>query len=255
MVKRALEGALLAALPIGALLAGCSNGDAAENAPLQTVGDHSTRDSSNPLRPVPSDAELQQQITGSANEPAATASPNSSASNSTARKGSPPSSPSTQSADDPYLPPQAYIPSDNAPSKQQSPSPVEPSPRPVSAPVEDNGETASLSPRKPVPLFPVNGDDQTPTSTPGDHSGEPIPEELEQPVTSAEKPSTVSAPSTSQVGPTPTTSSEPSTSSTPSAAKVAPDNRRGQHDQTEQSSISRLRSFLTPEEPTADNNS
>ena len=114
MVKKAFGALLLAALPLSVSLVGCSDSSAAEGANPENAGSQSEMETSAPLPPVPSDAELQQ-----------TTEPNSDSSlteTNDSLVSRPTTSSSTEIVEDPYLPPQAYIPPTSTSSSATTPT-------------------------------------------------------------------------------------------------------------------------------------
>ena len=101
MVKKAFGALLLAALPLSVSLVGCSDSNAAEGANPENAGSQSKMETSAPLPPVPSDAELQQSTESNSD---------SSLTETTGSLVPRPTTPSSSEiVEDPYLPPQAYI--------------------------------------------------------------------------------------------------------------------------------------------------
>ncbi|WP_297453083.1 hypothetical protein [uncultured Corynebacterium sp.] len=198
MVKKACGALLLTVLPLSAVLVGCSDSSAAEDSMPENAGTQSKMESSAPLPPVPSDAELQQSTDPdtdpSLTEPTGSTPPHSSI----------PSNP--RAAEDPYLPPQAYIPpsspssSSTAPSKTTTPSPT------TEAVDTASDRVSSPKPSKPIPLLPEDDSEDSKSGLPqegGNATAAPKPPSAEvqpQPGTAPLSPSEPSqkAPSSEQ---------------------------------------------------------
>lgn len=174
MVKKACGALLLTVLPLSAVLIGCSDSSAAEGSMPENAGTQSKMESSAPLPPVPSDAELQQSTDPDADpsltEPTGSTPPHSST----------PSNPGA--AEDPYLPPQAYIPpsspssSATAPSKTTAPSTT------TEAVDSSSDQVSSPKPSKPVPLLPEDNSEDSKGGLPqqgGSAAAEPKPPSAE----------------------------------------------------------------------------
>lgn len=166
MVKKAFGALLLAALPLSASLVGCSDSSAAKGANPENAGSQSKMETSAPLPPVPSDAELQQ-----------TTEPNSDSSL-TETNGSlvprPTTSSSTEIVEDPYLPPQAYIPPTSTSSSATTPTSTTSTPPTTTETTKPTSDDiSSPTPSKPVPLLPEDNSEKPNDSLPEGDGGAP----------------------------------------------------------------------------------
>ena len=171
MVKKAFGALLLAALPLSASLVGCSDSNAAKGANPENAGSQSEMETSAPLPPVPSDAELQQ-----------TTEPNSDSSlteTNDSLVSRPTTSSSTEIVEDPYLPPQAYIPPTSTSSSATTPTSTTSTPPTTTETTEPTSDDiSSPTPSKPVPLLPEDNSEKPNDSLPegdGDAAAEPKP--------------------------------------------------------------------------------
>ncbi|TXS82053.1 hypothetical protein CHU72_03755 [Corynebacterium sp. LK12] len=214
MVKKAFGALLLAALPLSASLVGCSDSSAAEGANPENAGSQSKMETSAPLPPVPSDAELQQ-----------TTEPNSDSSlteTNDSLVSRPTTSSSTEIVEDPYLPPQAYIPPTSTSSSATTPTSTTSTPPTTTETTEPTSDDiSSPTPSKPVPLLPEDNSEKPNDSLPegdGDAAAEPKPPSSQaqsqsgtQTTTPSETPQkTPSNEPTSPKGPTPPNNQAPS---------------------------------------------
>lgn len=171
MVKKAFGALLLAALPLSVSLVGCSDSSAAEGANPENAGSQSKMETSAPLPPVPSDAE-QQQSTESNSD--------SSLTETTGSLVPRPTTPSsTEIVEDPYLPPQAYIPPTSTNSSTTTPTSTTSTPPTTTETTEPTSDdVSSPTPSKPVPLLPEDNSEKPNDSLPegdGDAAAEPKP--------------------------------------------------------------------------------
>ncbi|MFR9481565.1 hypothetical protein ACLB3B_05980 [Corynebacterium amycolatum] len=171
MVKKAFGALLLAALPLSASLVGCSDSNAAKGANPENAGSQSEMETSAPLPPVPSDAELQQ-----------TTEPNSDSSlteTNDSLVSRPTTSSSTEIVEDPYLPPQAYIPPTSTSSSATTPTSTTSTPPTTTETTEPTSDdVSSPTPSKPVPLLPEDNSEKPNDSLPegdGGAAAEPKP--------------------------------------------------------------------------------
>ncbi|OHR34817.1 hypothetical protein HMPREF3042_01765 [Corynebacterium sp. HMSC074C05] len=171
MVKKAFGALLLAALPLSASLVGCSDSNAAKGANPENAGSQSEMETSAPLPPVPSDAELQQ-----------TTEPNSDSSlteTNDSLVSRPTTSSSTEIVEDPYLPPQAYIPPTSTSSSATTPTSTTSTPPTTTETTEPTSDDiSSPTPSKPVPLLPEDNSEKPNDSLPegdGGAAAEPKP--------------------------------------------------------------------------------
>ena len=171
MVKKAFGALLLAALPLSATLVGCSDSSAAKGANPENAGSQSKMETSAPLPPVPSDAELQQ-----------TTEPNSDSSLTETNDSlvpRPTTSSSTEIVEDPYLPPQAYIPPTSTSSSATTPTSTTSTPPTTTETTEPTSDDiSSPTPSKPVPLLPEDNSEKPNDSLPegdGGAAAEPKP--------------------------------------------------------------------------------
>ena len=171
MVKKAFGALLLAALPLSATLVGCSDSSAAKGANPENAGSQSEMETSAPLPPVPSDAELQQ-----------TTEPNSDSSLTETNDSlvpRPTTSSSTEIVEDPYLPPQAYIPPTSTSSSATTPTSTTSTPPTTTETTEPTSDDiSSPTPSKPVPLLPEDNSEKPNDSLPegdGGAAAEPKP--------------------------------------------------------------------------------
>ncbi|MFW9253152.1 hypothetical protein ACOI9A_03995 [Corynebacterium amycolatum] len=171
MVKKAFGALLLAALPLSATLVGCSDSSAAKGANPENAGSQSKMETSAPLPPVPSDAELQQ-----------TTEPNSDSSlteTNDSLVSRPTTSSSTEIVEDPYLPPQAYIPPTSTSSSATTPTSTTSTPPTTTETTEPTSDdVSSPTPSKPVPLLPEDNSEKPNDSLPegdGGAAAEPKP--------------------------------------------------------------------------------
>lgn len=171
MVKKAFGALLLAALPLSATLVGCSDSSAAKGANPENAGSQSKMETSAPLPPVPSDAELQQ-----------TTEPNSNSSLTETNDSlvpRPTTSSSTEIVEDPYLPPQAYIPPTSTSSSATTPTSTTSTPPTTTETTEPTSDDiSSPTPSKPVPLLPEDNSEKPNDSLPegdGGAAAEPKP--------------------------------------------------------------------------------
>lgn len=171
MVKKAFGALLLAALPLSATLVGCSDSSAAKGANPENAGSQSKMETSAPLPPVPSDAELQQ-----------TTEPNSDSSLTETNDSlvpRPTTSSSTEIVEDPYLPPQAYIPPTSTSSSATTPTSTTSTPPTTTETTEPTSDdVSSPTPSKPVPLIPEDNSEKPNDSLPegdGGAAAEPKP--------------------------------------------------------------------------------
>lgn len=178
MAKKALGALLLAALPLSAMLVSCSDSSAAEGENPEKVGSPSKMETSAPLPPVPSDAELQQS-TDSDSDSSLTESTG----NPSPRSTTPPS---TGTVEDPYLPPQAYIPPPSPSSNPATPTSTASMPSTTTATTEtteaESDRVSSPKPSKPVPLLPEDNAEKPKDGLPqggGSAAGEPKPPSAE----------------------------------------------------------------------------
>ena len=214
MVKKAFGALLLAALPLSASLVGCSDSNAAKGANPENAGSQSEMETSAPLPPVPSDAELQQ-----------TTEPNSDSSlteTNDSLVSRPTTSSSTEIVEDPYLPPQAYIPPTSTSSSATTPTSTTSTPPTTTETTEPTSDdVSSPTPSKPVPLLPEDNSEKPNDSLPegdGGAAAEPKPPSSQaqsqsgtQTTTPSEAPQkTPSNEPTSPKGPTPPNNQAPS---------------------------------------------
>ncbi|MCG7245572.1 hypothetical protein MHW99_06945 [Corynebacterium sp. ACRPX] len=214
MVKKAFGALLLAALPLSVSLVGCSDSSAAEGANPENAGSQSKMETSAPLPPVPSDAELQQSTESNSD---------SSLTETTGSLVPRPTTPSsTEIVEDPYLPPQAYIPPTSTNSSTTTPTSTTSTPPTTTETTEPTSDdVSSPTPRKPVPLLPEDNSEKPNDSLPegdGDAAAEPKPPSSQaqsqsgtQTTTPSETPQkTPSNEPTSPKGPTPPNNQAPS---------------------------------------------
>ena len=171
MVKKAFGALLLAALPLSVSLVGCSDSNAAEGANPENAGSQSKMETSAPLPPVPSDAELQQSTESNSD---------SSLTETTGSLVPRPTTPSsTEIVEDPYLPPQAYIPPTSASSSTTTPTSTTSTPPTSTETTEPTSDdVSSPTPSKPVPLLPEDNSEKPNDSLPegdGGAAAEPKP--------------------------------------------------------------------------------
>lgn len=171
MVKKAFGALLLAALPLSVSLVGCSDSSAAEGANPENAGSQSKMETSAPLPPVPSDAELQQSTESNSD---------SSLTETTGSLVPRPTTPSsTEIVEDPYLPPQAYIPPTSTNSSTTTPTSTTSTPPTTTETTEPTSDdVSSPTPSKPVPLLPEDNSEKPNDSLPegdGDAAAEPKP--------------------------------------------------------------------------------
>ena len=171
MVKKAFGALLLAALPLSVSLVGCSDSSAAEGANPENAGSQSKMETSAPLPPVPSDAELQQSTESNSD---------SSLTETTGSLVPRPTTPSsTEIVEDPYLPPQAYIPPTSASSSTTTPTSTTSTPPTSTETTEPTSDgVSSPTPSKPVPLLPEDNSEKPNDSLPegdGGAAAEPKP--------------------------------------------------------------------------------
>ena len=171
MVKKAFGALLLAALPLSASLVGCSDSNAAKGANPENAGSQSEMETSAPLPPVPSDAELQQSTESNSD---------SSLTETTGSLVPRPTTPSsTEIVEDPYLPPQAYIPPTSASSSTTTPTSTTSTPPTSTETTEPTSDgVSSPTPSKPVPLLPEDNSEKPNDSLPegdGGAAAEPKP--------------------------------------------------------------------------------
>lgn len=215
MVKKAFGALLLAALPLSVSLVGCSDSSAAEGANPENAGSQSKMETSAPLPPVPSDAELQQSTESNSD---------SSLTETTGSLVPRPTTPSsTEIVEDPYLPPQAYIPPTSTNSSTTTPTSTTSTPPTTTETTEPTSDdVSSPTPSKPVPLLPEDNSEKPNDSLPegdGDAAAEPKPPSSQaqsqsgtQTTTPSETPQkTPSNEPTSPKGPTPPNNQAPST--------------------------------------------
>lgn len=164
MVKKAFGALLLAALPLSASLVGCSDSGAAKGANPENAGSQSKMETSAPLPPVPSDAELQQST-----EPNS----DSSLTETTGSLVPRPTTPSsTEIVEDPYLPPQAYIPPTSTSSSATTPTSTTSAPPTTTETTEPTSDDiSSPTPSKPVPLLPEDNSEKPNDSLPEGDGG------------------------------------------------------------------------------------
>lgn len=171
MVKKAFGALLLAALPLSASLVGCSDSNAAKGANPENAGSQSEMETSAPLPPVPSDAELQQTT-----EPNLDSSLTETNDSLVSR---PTTSSSTEIVEDPYLPPQAYIPPTSTSSSATTPTSTTSTPPTTTETTEPTSDdVSSPTPSKPVPLLPEDNSEKPNDSLPegdGGAAAEPKP--------------------------------------------------------------------------------
>lgn len=171
MVKKAFGALLLAALPLSVSLVGCSDSSAAEGANPENAGSQSKMETSAPLPPVPSDAELQQSTESNSD---------SSLTETTGSLVPRPTTPSsTEIVEDPYLPPQAYIPPTSTSSSTTTPTSTTSTPPTTTETTEPTSDdVSSPTPSKPVPLLPEDNSEKPNDSLPegdGGAAAEPKP--------------------------------------------------------------------------------
>lgn len=171
MVKKAFGALLLAALPLSVSLVGCSDSNAAEGANPKNAGSQSKMETSAPLPPVPSDAELQQSTESNSD---------SSLTETTGSLVPRPTTPSSSEiVKDPYLPPQAYIPPTSTSSSTTTPTSTTSTPPTTTETTEPTSDdVSSPTPSKPVPLLPEDNSEKPNDSLPegdGDAAAEPKP--------------------------------------------------------------------------------
>lgn len=171
MVKKAFGALLLAALPLSVSLVGCSDSNAAEGANPENAGSQSKMETSAPLPPVPSDAELQQSTESNSD---------SSLTETTGSLVPRPTTPSSSEiVKDPYLPPQAYIPPTSTSSSTTTPTSTTSTPPTTTETTEPTSDdVSSPTPSKPVPLLPEDNSEKPNDSLPegdGDAAAEPKP--------------------------------------------------------------------------------
>lgn len=212
MVKKAFGALLLAALPLSATLVGCSDSSAAKGANPENAGSQSEMETSAPLPPVPSDAELQQ-----------TTEPNSDSSlteTNDSLVSRPTTSSSTEIVEDPYLPPQAYIPPTSTSSSATTPTSTTSTPPTTTETTEPTSDDiSSPTPSKPVPLLPENNSEKPNDSLPEGDGG------------AAAEPKPPSSQAQSQSGTQTTTPSE-TPQKTPSKEPTSPKEPTPPKDQT-----------------------
>lgn len=214
MVKKAFGALLLAALPLSVSLVGCSDSNAAEGANPENAGSQSKMETSAPLPPVPSDAELQQSTESNSD---------SSLTETTGSLAPRPTTPSSSEiVKDPYLPPQAYIPPTSTSSSTTTPTSTTSTPPTTTETTEPTSDdVSSPTPSKPVPLLPEDNSEKPNDSLPegdGDAAAEPKPPSSQaqsqsgtQTTTPSETPQkTPSNEPTSPKGPTPPNNQAPS---------------------------------------------
>ncbi|MCQ9125955.1 hypothetical protein I6H48_06025 [Corynebacterium amycolatum] len=212
MVKKAFGALLLAALPLSASLVGCSDSNAAKGANPENAGSQSEMETSAPLPPVPSDAELQQ-----------TTEPNSDSSlteTNDSLVSRPTTSSSTEIVEDPYLPPQAYIPPTSTSSSATTPTSTTSTPPTTTETTESTSDDiSSPTPSKPVPLLPEDNSEKPNDSLPEGDGG------------AAAEPKPPSSQAQSQAGTQTTTPSE-TPQKTPSKEPTSPKEPTPPKDQT-----------------------
>lgn len=212
MVKKAFGALLLAALPLSASLVGCSDSNAAKGANPENAGSQSEMETSAPLPPVPSDAELQQ-----------TTEPNSDSSlteTNDSLVSRPTTSSSTEIVEDPYLPPQAYIPPTSTSSSATTPTSTTSTPPTTTETTEPTSDdVSSPTPSKPVPLLPEDNSEKPNDSLPEGDGG------------AAAEPKPPSSQAQSQSGTQTTTPSE-TPQKTPSKEPTSPKEPTPPKDQT-----------------------
>ena len=212
MVKKAFGALLLAALPLSASLVGCSDSNAAKGANPENAGSQSEMETSAPLPPVPSDAELQQ-----------TTEPNSDSSlteTNDSLVSRPTTSSSTEIVEDPYLPPQAYIPPTSTSSSATTPTSTTSTPPTTTETTESTSDDiSSPTPSKPVPLLPEDNSEKPNDSLPEGDGG------------AAAEPKPPSSQAQSQSGTQTTTPSE-TPQKTPSKEPTSPKEPTPPKDQT-----------------------
>ena len=212
MVKKAFGALLLAALPLSASLVGCSDSNAAKGANPENAGSQSEMETSAPLPPVPSDAELQQ-----------TTEPNSDSSlteTNDSLVSRPTTSSSTEIVEDPYLPPQAYIPPTSTSSSATTPTSTTSTPPTTTETTEPTSDDiSSPTPSKPVPLLPEDNSEKPNDSLPEGDGG------------AAAEPKPPSSQAQSQSGTQTTTPSE-TPQKTPSKEPTSPKEPTPPKDQT-----------------------
>ena len=212
MVKKAFGALLLAALPLSVSLVGCSDSSAAEGANPENAGSQSEMETSAPLPPVPSDAELQQ-----------TTEPNSDSSlteTNDSLVSRPTTSSSTEIVEDPYLPPQAYIPPTSTSSSATTPTSTTSTPPTTTETTEPTSDdVSSPTPSKPVPLLPEDNSEKPNDSLPEGDGG------------AAAEPKPPSSQAQSQSGTQTTTPSE-TPQKTPSKEPTSPKEPTPPKDQT-----------------------
>ena len=212
MVKKAFGALLLAALPLSASLVGCSDSNAAKGANPENAGSQSEMETSAPLPPVPSDAELQQ-----------TTEPNSDSSlteTNDSLVSRPTTSSSTEIVEDPYLPPQAYIPPTSTSSSATTPTSTTSTPPTTTETTEPTSDdVSSPTPSKPVPLLPEDNSEKPNDSLPEGDGG------------AAAEPKPPSSQAQSQAGTQTTTPSE-TPQKTPSKEPTSPKEPTPPKDQT-----------------------
>ncbi|UVE01431.1 hypothetical protein [Corynebacterium amycolatum] len=212
MVKKAFGALLLAALPLSASLVGCSDSNAAKGANPENAGSQSEMETSAPLPPVPSDAELQQ-----------TTEPNSDSSlteTNDSLVSRPTTSSSTEIVEDPYLPPQAYIPPTSTSSSATTPTSTTSTPPTTTETTEPTSDDiSSPTPSKPVPLLPEDNSEKPNDSLPEGDGG------------AAAEPKPPSSQAQSQAGTQTTTPSE-TPQKTPSKEPTSPKEPTPPKDQT-----------------------
>ena len=212
MVKKAFGALLLAALPLSASLVGCSDSNAAKGANPENAGSQSEMETSAPLPPVPSDAELQQ-----------TTEPNSDSSlteTNDSLVSRPTTSSSTEIVEDPYLPPQANIPPTSTSSRATTPTSTTSTPPTTTETTESTSDDiSSPTPSKPVPLLPEDNSEKPNDSLPEGDGG------------AAAEPKPPSSQAQSQAGTQTTTPSE-TPQKTPSKEPTSPKEPTPPKDQT-----------------------
>ena len=212
MVKKAFGALLLAALPLSASLVGCSDSNAAMGANPENAGSQSEMETPAPLPPVPSDAELQQ-----------TTEPNSDSSlteTNDSLVSRPTTSSSTEIVEDPYLPPQAYIPPTSTSSSATTPTSTTSTPPTTTETTESTSDDiSSPTPSKPVPLLPEDNSEKPNDSLPEGDGG------------AAAEPKPPSSQAQSQAGTQTTTPSE-TPQKTPSKEPTSPKEPTPPKDQT-----------------------
>ncbi|MFW9213744.1 hypothetical protein ACOJA0_01035 [Corynebacterium amycolatum] len=212
MAKKAFGALLLAALPLSATLVGCSDSSAAKGANPENAGSQSKMETSAPLPPVPSDAELQQ-----------TTEPNSDSSlteTNDSLVSRPTRSSSTEIVEDPYLPPQAYIPPTSTSSSATTPTSTTSTPPTTTETTEPTSDDiSSPTPSKPVPLLPEDNSEKPNDSLPEGDGG------------AAAEPKPPSSQAQSQAGTQTTTPSE-TPQKTPSKEPTSPKEPTPPKDQT-----------------------